>query len=163
MAKTMEDEEVPFLDHGSDSRHTKKSHTITSSLLSTCRGLSLLLFLLLSANLITFAANLKIRSSSITKLQSSRESLLSNSPINDLVTYEDRQLGTHYTNSPYTGLPRPEFDEAWAKLLNYTLVEVTADELRAINKTSLQIKGSGNYLANLDVHHQLHCLVSQDM
>ena len=39
------------------------------------------------------------------------------------------------------------------------MIRVTKDELDALNKTSVQLSdGSGDYLATLDVFHEVHCL-----
>lgn len=157
MAKAME-EEVPFLDHDFSSQRTKNGRGIVQSpWLSTFRGLAAVLCVLLLANLTALAANLRVRSRSLST--TSRESLLTDHPLNHLIEYEDKHFHTPDVVSPYAGQPRPEFDDAWDTLLNNTIVEVTADELRAVNKTSLQLEGNGNYLAYLEVYHQLHCVV----
>jgi hypothetical protein len=62
-------------------------------------------------------------------------------------------------SSKYSGKPRPELDEAWSELLKYSNVRVSADDLRKINRNSIELAdGSGDYMAGLDVHHSLHCL-----
>lgn len=61
--------------------------------------------------------------------------------------------------NPFRGPPRPELDEAWDKLTQYTSIRVTAEDLRRINRTTVQLSdGSGMYFSGLNVHHQLHCL-----
>lgn len=62
-------------------------------------------------------------------------------------------------NNQFRGKPRPELDTAWEGLLKYTNVRVTVDDLKKIDRNSVQLSdGSGDYMAGLDVHHQLHCL-----
>ncbi|CZR53973.1 uncharacterized protein PAC_03856 [Phialocephala subalpina] len=54
---------------------------------------------------------------------------------------------------------RPEMDEAWHELLKYSNIRVSAEDLKAINRTSVKLSdGSGMYMSELNVHHQLHCL-----
>ena len=61
--------------------------------------------------------------------------------------------------NPFRGPPRPELDNAWHDLVKNSNIRVTADELRRINRTSVQLSdGSGEYMAELNVYHQLHCL-----
>ncbi|KAI7781794.1 hypothetical protein LA080_014284 [Diaporthe eres] len=61
--------------------------------------------------------------------------------------------------NPFRGPPRPELDMVWDELTQYTSIRVTAEDLRKINRTSVQLSdGSGMYFSGLNVHHQLHCL-----
>jgi hypothetical protein len=63
--------------------------------------------------------------------------------------------------NPYRGPPSPAIDAAWHDLVAWSNIRVTAAQLRAINRTSVQLSdGSGDYMAQLNVHHQLHCLKS---
>ena len=66
------------------------------------------------------------------------------------------QLG-HQTR--YSGPPRPEVDAAWDELLQNTNIRVSATDLRRIDRNSIPLAdGSGDYMAGLDVYHQLHCV-----
>ncbi|KAK2754681.1 hypothetical protein FQN54_006814 [Arachnomyces sp. PD_36] len=59
----------------------------------------------------------------------------------------------------YKGEPNPELDSAWKDLYEVDPFLVTPEELRKINKTSIEAPARpGYYLAKLAVHHQLHCL-----
>lgn len=61
--------------------------------------------------------------------------------------------------NPFRGPPRPELDAAWNELVQFSNIRVTAEDLRRINRTSVQLSdGSGMYWSGLNVHHQLHCL-----
>ncbi|KAF8864295.1 hypothetical protein BDZ45DRAFT_737301 [Acephala macrosclerotiorum] len=61
--------------------------------------------------------------------------------------------------NPYRGEPRPEMDEAWHELLKYSNIRVSAEDLKAIDRTSVRLSdGSGMYMSELNVYHQLHCL-----
>lgn len=81
-------------------------------------------------------------------------------PARQSVRYEKVLFGGDLAEkNPYRGEPRPELDEAWHELLRYSNIRVSADDLRRINRTSVQLSdGSGSYGAQLDVYHQLHCL-----
>jgi hypothetical protein len=63
------------------------------------------------------------------------------------------------TTNPFKGLPRPELDEAWNKLLGPTAIRVSKEVLDKINRTSVPLLDGSGYMASLDVYHQLHCLV----
>ena len=63
-------------------------------------------------------------------------------------------------SNPFKGLPRPELDEAWNKLLDPTAIRVSKEDLDKINRTSVPLLDGSGYMASLDVYHQLHCLVS---
>lgn len=65
------------------------------------------------------------------------------------------------TMNPFKGPPGPEQVEAWESLLTNTNIRLTAEEVERMNVTSVQLAdGSGDYLASLDVYHELHCVVS---
>ena len=62
--------------------------------------------------------------------------------------------------SHYAGSPSPELDTAWQELLSKSNIRVTEEELRRNNQSSVILPGGGGYLAWLEAHHQLHCVVS---
>lgn len=63
------------------------------------------------------------------------------------------------TMNPFKGPPGPEQVEAWESLLTNTNIRLTAEEVERMNVTSVQLAdGSGDYLASLDVYHELHCV-----
>lgn len=67
------------------------------------------------------------------------------------------------TKSDFLGPPGPLVDRAWGRLLQYTAIWVTGDTMEKIGKktkSAVELKDGRGYFATLDVHHQLHCLVS---
>ncbi|RDA90672.1 hypothetical protein CP533_4675 [Ophiocordyceps camponoti-saundersi (nom. inval.)] len=56
--------------------------------------------------------------------------------------------------NPFKGLPRPEMDEAWNKLLGPTAIRVSKEDLQKINRTSVPLQDGSGYMAGLDVYHQ---------
>ncbi|KAF4627068.1 hypothetical protein G7Y89_g11085 [Cudoniella acicularis] len=82
------------------------------------------------------------------------------SPARGAIAYETVTFHNELTNhNRFRGKPRPDLDAAWEEILVNTNVRVTADDLKKMNRNSVQLSdGSGEYMAGLDVHHQLHCL-----
>jgi len=63
--------------------------------------------------------------------------------------------------SPYSGFPSPEGDAAWRELLKNSNIRITAEELKKLNRSSIQLQdGSGDFFGGLSAHHHLHCLKS---
>ena len=66
--------------------------------------------------------------------------------------------------TPYSGYPTPESDKAWTELLKNSNLRISADTLRKLNRSSVQLQdGSGEYMGGLNVHHHLHCIKSARM
>ncbi|KAK0609935.1 hypothetical protein B0T17DRAFT_629454 [Bombardia bombarda] len=78
------------------------------------------------------------------------------SPARSAIEYSVEVLG--YENSPFTGEPRPELDEAWSDLLRSTMVKISNEEMERMNKTSITMKDGSGYLGYLEAHHMLHCV-----
>ena len=79
-------------------------------------------------------------------------------PAQAMVKHELRIPHTE-PGGPFTGLPRRELDEAWSDLLTASMIEMPAEEMRKMNKSSIAVRDTGNYVAYYGVFHQLHCLV----
>jgi len=81
------------------------------------------------------------------------------SPAEESIEWElqDFDVDVGHT-SPYTGPPSYDIDVAWHNLFKYSNIRVTEEELRKLNRTSIQLADGNGYMANLDVHHQLHCV-----
>ncbi|RDL29901.1 uncharacterized protein BP5553_10528 [Venustampulla echinocandica] len=63
--------------------------------------------------------------------------------------------------SPYAGFPNDGSDAAWRELLKNSNIRITAEELKKLNRTSIQLQdGSGDYFGGLSAHHHLHCIKS---
>ncbi|KAI2637706.1 hypothetical protein GGS26DRAFT_544846 [Hypomontagnella submonticulosa] len=60
--------------------------------------------------------------------------------------------------SPFTGPPRPEVDQAWSHLLRSTMVKLSEDEMRMMNKTSIALRDGTGYIGYLESLHMLHCV-----
>lgn len=76
------------------------------------------------------------------------------------ITYVRKRLWRSLENNPFTGSPRPEFDEAWKHIIEplTTLIlpsEYSSDDLGA--STIALADGSG-YIGELSVYHELHCI-----
>ncbi|KDR69141.1 hypothetical protein GALMADRAFT_215420 [Galerina marginata CBS 339.88] len=84
------------------------------------------------------------------------------SPANEAVEYHVR---THYGDavdnvSPgFWGPPSPEVDQHWQSLSSYSISKIPKNQAALLpNKTSPIPSDRNNYVAGLDVFHQLHCL-----
>ena len=65
------------------------------------------------------------------------------------------------SQNEFQGNPTRSLDDAWANLLHGYNIRVSAEELARTDQKSVElVDGPGGYLANLDVMHQLHCLVT---
>ncbi|PHH93029.1 hypothetical protein CDD83_2139 [Cordyceps sp. RAO-2017] len=81
------------------------------------------------------------------------------SPAWEALKWEPRILQNEIEiKNPFKGLPRPEMDEAWNKLLGPTAIRVSKEDLEKINRTSVALEDGSGYMGGLDVYHQLHCL-----
>ncbi|KAJ6442617.1 GTP:AMP phosphotransferase, mitochondrial [Purpureocillium lavendulum] len=88
-----------------------------------------------------------------------KSGLLAYSPAWEAIKWEPRLFESEIeASNPFKGLPRPELDEAWNKLLGPTAVRVSKEDLDRINRTSVPLLDGSGYMAGLDVYHQLHCL-----
>ncbi|KAE8336292.1 hypothetical protein BDV24DRAFT_168432 [Aspergillus arachidicola] len=73
----------------------------------------------------------------------------------------EEKPGTTPGGSPYAGPPRPELEEAWSHLLQYSNVRLTLDEMKQIDpgrKDDAIELPDGGYFATLQVWHELHCV-----
>ncbi|PHH75343.1 hypothetical protein CDD82_4485 [Ophiocordyceps australis] len=66
--------------------------------------------------------------------------------------------GSFELHTVYGGEPRPEGEAAWSKLFKHNNLRFTADEMRRLNRTALELRNGGGYYGQLSVHHHLHCL-----
>ncbi|CZT12549.1 uncharacterized protein RCO7_11740 [Rhynchosporium graminicola] len=87
---------------------------------------------------------------------------LTYSPVQHLLEYEERvfQLGFAPDTTEYQGQPSPELDEKWLELYRMGISRVPLETAKhLINKTVLfPHDEEKNYVIELDVFHQLHCL-----
>ncbi|KAI1309800.1 hypothetical protein F5Y03DRAFT_58243 [Xylaria venustula] len=90
------------------------------------------------------------------------------SPANEAIEYEIIEPNNAFAHeSPYRGPPSPELESAWDGLWLHGSIRFPEDKLPLINRTvdlgnNRTLKpwhdGKGGYHAQLQVHHQLHCL-----
>ncbi|KAF7853663.1 hypothetical protein EAF04_010654 [Stromatinia cepivora] len=79
--------------------------------------------------------------------------------IQDSIHFESQFLHVDIGhNSPYTGPPSYEIDLAWHNLFENANLRISATEMKQMNRTSVALADGNGYMANLDIHHQLHCL-----
>lgn len=63
-----------------------------------------------------------------------------------------------FERSPYSGPPSPELDKAWESLLGPMNIRASTDELRRLDRSSVELPEGGE-LAWLEIFHELHCVV----
>ncbi|KAJ5726232.1 uncharacterized protein N7483_007589 [Penicillium malachiteum] len=56
------------------------------------------------------------------------------------------------------GFPTDETDKLWSDLYNFEIFKISEDEARKLSLPTLPIPGTKDYLIELDVWHELHCL-----
>ncbi|KAK4655124.1 hypothetical protein QC762_404494 [Podospora pseudocomata] len=80
------------------------------------------------------------------------------SPAHSAIRYKVSQDKYEEGPSPFSGVPRLELDEAWSKLLRSSMIRLSADEMRKMNKTSVMLKDGSGYVGYLEAIHMLHCV-----
>lgn len=60
----------------------------------------------------------------------------------------------------FRGERRPELDKAWGDLLEHGNIRINEEELRRLNRSSIELHDGSGYFGKLGVYHHLHCLVS---
>lgn len=75
-------------------------------------------------------------------------------------TFDGRVFGAR---SMYKGASSPELDAAWDRISQVKPFALSEDGVRKFRRKKEDIVKAGDegYLANLEVYHQLHCLVSR--
>ena len=97
-------------------------------------------------------------------------------PANNAVEYikEHKFRAALFNNTPYMGYPSDETDRLWSELYNCTspfthipfktdetqvgISRISAEEAEQLPNPTLAIPGTQDYLIELDVWHELHCL-----
>ncbi|KAI1175804.1 hypothetical protein F4777DRAFT_548669 [Nemania sp. FL0916] len=81
------------------------------------------------------------------------------SPAKDVIRFHKHQFdGSLGLRTKYTGEPRPEVDEAWGRLFDNYNLRFTAEEMKKLNRTGLELRNGGGYFGQLSAYHHLHCL-----
>ncbi|PYI07694.1 hypothetical protein BO78DRAFT_366516 [Aspergillus sclerotiicarbonarius CBS 121057] len=143
------EQEKQFLLDGDDATERKRSSWISSTyhfyILYTTNGLFLFIIVMLL---------LQIRQNS------SDPTLGVYSPANEAVEYisEVPFRAALFNNTPYMGFPTDETDKLWSDLYNFGISKIPEAEAKKLPLPTLPIPGTKDYLIELDVWHQLHCL-----
>ncbi|CEL09746.1 hypothetical protein ASPCAL12876 [Aspergillus calidoustus] len=67
--------------------------------------------------------------------------------------------GSDKERTPYMGPPTDAYDEAWEDLYNYGIIKIPqSDAGQLVNHTLPLASEPGQYVVELDVFHQPHCL-----
>ncbi|KAI0878355.1 hypothetical protein GGS24DRAFT_518143 [Hypoxylon argillaceum] len=77
-------------------------------------------------------------------------------PAQSVVQYIVQDSMLH--SSPFTGEPRPEVDQAWSQLLRSSMIRISEEELKRMNKTSIRLRDGSGYVGYLEAIHMLHCV-----
>ncbi|KAF8848037.1 hypothetical protein BDZ45DRAFT_636278 [Acephala macrosclerotiorum] len=83
------------------------------------------------------------------------------SPANEAVEYirEQKFESALFSYTPYMGFPTNETDKLWENLYDSLAVsKISKSEAKLLPHPTLRIPGTEDYLVQLDVFHQLHCL-----
>ncbi|KAH8434518.1 oxidase ustYa family protein [Aspergillus melleus] len=79
-------------------------------------------------------------------------------PAQSALQYTIQEMASAPPGNPFAGEPSPEIDRAWSDLLRGGMVKISEDELRKMNKTSIELKDGSGYLGYLETIHMLHCV-----
>ncbi|RCI10835.1 hypothetical protein L249_5245 [Ophiocordyceps polyrhachis-furcata BCC 54312] len=60
--------------------------------------------------------------------------------------------------SRYTGEPREETESSWNRLFRHYNLRFTAEEMRRMNRSALELGNGGGFYGQLSAYHHLHCL-----
>ncbi|PYH28779.1 oxidase ustYa family protein, partial [Aspergillus neoniger CBS 115656] len=82
-------------------------------------------------------------------------------PANKLIKYKTVRFESGFAKkTPYMGPPTEAYDKAWEDLYNYGIIKIPQSEAaQLVNYTMPLASEPGMYMVELDVFHQLHCLV----
>ncbi|KAL2705719.1 hypothetical protein AAEP93_000969 [Penicillium crustosum] len=82
------------------------------------------------------------------------------SPANDAIEYvkEFKFRAALFEKTPYMGFPSDETDRLWEELYNFGISKISEEEAKLLSHPTLTIPGTNEYLVQLDIWHELHCL-----
>ncbi|KAL4993635.1 hypothetical protein BDV10DRAFT_198160 [Aspergillus recurvatus] len=83
------------------------------------------------------------------------------SPANRILRYKPQTFSSGFGDerTPYMGPPTDAYDRAWEDLYNYGIIKIPrSDAAQLVNHTLPLSSEPGQYVVEIDVFHQLHCL-----
>ncbi|KAL4982440.1 hypothetical protein BDW68DRAFT_195347 [Aspergillus falconensis] len=83
------------------------------------------------------------------------------SPANRILRYKTQTFSSGFGDerTPYMGPPTDAYDEAWEDLYNYGIIKIPkSDAAQLVNYTLPLASNPDEYVVEIDVFHQLHCL-----
>ncbi|KAL4942954.1 hypothetical protein BDV06DRAFT_211448 [Aspergillus oleicola] len=83
------------------------------------------------------------------------------SPENRILQYNTQTFSSGFGDerTPYMGPPDGAYDRAWEDLYNYGIIKIPqSDAAQLVNHTMPLSSDPGQYIVEVDVFHQLHCL-----
>ncbi|KAL4960883.1 oxidase ustYa family protein [Aspergillus stella-maris] len=83
------------------------------------------------------------------------------SPANRILQYKTQTFFSGFGDekTAYMGPPSDTYDRAWEDLYNYGIIKIPqSDAAQLVNHTMPHPSDPGQYVVELDVFHQLHCL-----
>ncbi|KAI1465031.1 uncharacterized protein F4812DRAFT_439306 [Daldinia caldariorum] len=86
---------------------------------------------------------------------------LTYSPATSAIRYEKKRLWRDIDGpNPFTGKPRPEFDQAWRDIIAPITIKVSDSELARFSEgdSTIAFKDGSGYIAEMAVYHELHCI-----
>ncbi|KAL4799883.1 hypothetical protein BDV19DRAFT_200462 [Aspergillus venezuelensis] len=97
-------------------------------------------------------------------VQKSKDNRIPNplfSPANRILQYKTQTFFSGFGDerTPFMGPPSDAYDKAWEDLYNYGIIKIPlSDAAQLANHTMPHPSDPGQYIVELDVFHQLHCL-----
>ncbi|KAI1204065.1 uncharacterized protein F4807DRAFT_449050 [Annulohypoxylon truncatum] len=79
-------------------------------------------------------------------------------PAEVAVEYNVQEINYEQDFDLFAGKPRPELDLAWSQLLKSSMLKISEDEMRQMNKTSISLRDGSGYIGYLESLHMLHCV-----
>ncbi|PFH58958.1 hypothetical protein XA68_12975 [Ophiocordyceps unilateralis] len=87
------------------------------------------------------------------------KAILTYTPAREAVSFHKVRFdGSLGLRSPYTGEPRAETEASWSRLFKHYNIRFTADEMRLMNRSALELRNGGGFYGQLSAYHHLHCL-----
>ncbi|KAH6644865.1 hypothetical protein C7974DRAFT_420282 [Boeremia exigua] len=79
-------------------------------------------------------------------------------PVRDVVDYVPYEFHAFEDNGEYAGYPDDTKDQMWQDLFSFGMIRISEEESKNLVQPTFQIPNTDEYLIELEVFHQLHCL-----